>query len=292
MRYLLVVSLVWSFSFGLVKVNLGNLDPSFAAFIRLLLALPVFLPFLRWGALSSSLRWRLVLVGAVQYGVMYALLFQAFGHLNAYQVALFTIFTPIYVSLIHDLQERRFRPLTLALAAVAVIGAGVIRYRGIEPRGILTGFVIMQGSNLCFAWGQLEYRRLRNQFSDLGNHQVYALLFIGASSATGLLAVATGGITDFAVVTAAQWGALAYLGVLASGLGFFWWNQGATLTAAATLAVFNNLKVPLAVAVSVLVFGESVGSVTEWIRLLVGGGLMLGAVVAAERFAREPKMAP
>jgi len=76
-----------------------------------------------------------------------------------------------------------------------------------------------------------------------------------------------------------QAGTLLYLGVLASGLCFFWWNKGAVLTNAGTLAVFNNLKIPLAVAVSLLVFGES----TDLPRLILGGGLMIFAIWISRR---------
>ncbi|MDX9865812.1 MAG: hypothetical protein RBT34_13495, partial [Anaerolineaceae bacterium] len=46
MIYLLVVSLVWAFSFGLIKGNLVGLDAVFVAGMRLLISLLVFLPML------------------------------------------------------------------------------------------------------------------------------------------------------------------------------------------------------------------------------------------------------
>jgi drug/metabolite transporter (DMT)-like permease len=53
-------------------------------------------------------------------------------------------------------------------------------------------------------------------------------------------------------------------------VGFFLWNVGATRVEAGTLAVFNNVKVPLAVLVSLLLFREH----ADWLRLVVGGGVM------------------
>ena len=44
--------------------------------------------------------------------------------------------------------------------------------------------------------------------------------------------------------------------MLASGVGFFLWNVGATRVRSGTLAVMNNAKVPLAVVVSLAFFGE------------------------------------
>ena len=47
MRYLVIVSLIWAFSFGLIKTYLVGLDPFVVSGIRIGIALLVFLPFLR-----------------------------------------------------------------------------------------------------------------------------------------------------------------------------------------------------------------------------------------------------
>ena len=79
------------------------------------------------------------------------------------------------------------------------------------------------------------------------------------------------------------------LWIVASGLGFFLWNYGATLTTAGNLAVMNNLKIPLAVAVSLLFF-EDVSS-SQLLRLILGGGIIVGAVYLNEVFsARERRV--
>lgn len=78
--------------------------------------------------------------------------------------------------------------------------------------------------------------------------------------------------------TGHQWLIIAYLGAIPSGLGFFLWNVGATRVNAGVLAAFNNAKVPLGIATSLLVFGET----AEIGRLLIGGGVMaLGVWVAS-----------
>ena len=69
------------------------------------------------------------------------------------------------------------------------------------------------------------------------------------------------------------------LGVAASGLGFFLWNRGATRVSAGTLAAMNNVKIPLAVACSLVVFGEQ----ADLPRLFLGGGLMASAVWLAQK---------
>lgn len=279
MPYLILVSLIWAFSFGFIKKNLAGLDPAFVAWARMVIALPLFLPFLRVKRLSPALKGRLILIGAVQFGLMYITYLQAFRWLDAYQVALFTIFTPLYVTLINDIHSRRLRPFYLGAAVLAVLGAAVIRYRGISPAGILNGFLFMQLSNICFAYGQIEYKRLRPRFAGSGDHQVYGLLYLGAVIVTTLAVTLSGGWGSFASLNTGQIGVLLYLGVLASGLCFFWWNKGAVLTNSGTLAVFNNMKIPLAVFVSLVVFGEK----TDLPRLILGGAIMAAAVWLSER---------
>jgi drug/metabolite transporter (DMT)-like permease len=71
--------------------------------------------------------------------------------------------------------------------------------------------------------------------------------------------------------------ALIYSGLVASGLAFFLWNRGAARAAPSTLAVLNNLKAPLAIAVSLLVFGEQADIPRLTLALLILG---LGAATS------------
>lgn len=292
MGYLFAVSLLWAFSFGLIDEvvgagALGGLDPHAVGFARMALALPLFLPLLRLRACGLRLGLAFAGIGAVQYGFMYTAYNLAFAHLSAYQVALFTIFTPLYVALFDDLLARRFRPLVLLLALVAVAGAAVLRYDGLSLEGLLRGFVLVQVSNACFAFGQVAYRHLRRRHGHLRDAGVYALLYGGALAVTAFFTTLSGGWTSLAGVTWTQAGVLVYLGVLASGLCFFWWNKGAVRVGSGTLAAFNNAKIPLAVLVSLLFFGER----ADLLRLCIGGALMVLAIFLAERWRRRADLA-
>jgi len=273
MWYLLITSLIWAFSFGLIKGGLTDLPPSAIAFIRLAVALAVFAPFLRLRSLRGSDAARLLVTGAVQYGLMYVAYIHAFAYLKAYEVALFTVLTPIYVTIIHDLFERKINPAAWIAVALAVAGGVLIEYRQLSSPELWHGFLLMQGANLCFAFGQIFYRRtiarLPEAHTDL---QVFGLLYLGAALTAAL--AATGTPWGSLLITSKQALILLYLGAIASGLGFFLWNIGARRVAPGTLAVFNNLKIPLGILVSVLFFGET----ADWPRLLSGGALMAAAL--------------
>lgn len=280
MGHLLVVSLVWAFSFGLIKGNLQGLDPSFVAFVRMALSLLFFAPFLRLRGIDRRLGLHLLTLGGVQYGLMYVLYIEAFQYLSAHQVALFTVFTPLFVVMLDDAAERRFRLGFAVAALLAVAGAAVIGASSVNPWSVWKGFLLMQGSNLCFALGQVWYRRL-----DRGSgaaHATFALAYLGAVLVTGASTLLNLASLPTTLSFTQTW-TLAYLGIVASGICFFLWNLGATRTNAAVLAVFNNVKVPLAVLVSLVVFRES----TDLFRLGVGGGLMAAALWLGHRIGQD-----
>jgi len=276
MAYLLVVSLLWAFSFGLIKGNLSGLDSSFVALVRMGLSLLFFVPFFRPAGLDRRRVLSLLGIGAVQYGLMYVLYIAAYRHLAAHQVALFTVLTPLFVVAFDDVAERRFRPVFGLAALLSVAGAGVMVATAVEPSSVGIGFLLVQGSNLCFAFGQIAYRRL--DWDDAPHRSAFALLYLGATAVTAVATVLTPSSIPSVITVTHVW-TLAYLGIVSSGVGFFLWNVGATKTNAATLAVFNNAKIPLAVAVSLLVFGES----ASWLRLGISAGLMGAGWWVAQR---------
>jgi carboxylate/amino acid/amine transporter len=279
---LFIVSLVWAFSFGLIKNTLAGVDASFIAAARLWIALAVFLPFLRLRGVNRPLVLHLGLAGVFQFGLMYLAYNYAFHYLEAYEVALFTIFTPIYVTLIHDAFERRLNRLHLATAALAVIGTAVVKGGSLQQSGVLTGFLLVQVSNLCFAFGQVYYVRIMEGSPQVNNRQVFALLYLGGALVASLAAAA---YTPWAELTLStrQAGTLLYLGAVASGLCFFLWNIGARQVDAGTLAIFNDLKIPLAITVSLVFFGEQ----TSLPNLLLGGTIIMAALWLNESGVRR-----
>ena len=76
---------------------------------------------------------------------MYCFYYQSFLYLSVPEVLLFTIFTPIYVTLIYDLLHRQFSAWYLLTAAIAVLGAAVIKFEGINENFVI-GFFIVQWS--------------------------------------------------------------------------------------------------------------------------------------------------
>jgi drug/metabolite transporter (DMT)-like permease len=284
MIYLLLASLLWAFSFGLIGRYLRGVDPCAVACIRLAISFFLFAPFLRIRAIRLRLALKLMLLGGIQYGVMYIAYIHAYRYLEGHQVALFTIFTPLFVTLIHDQMRRKFHGEFLLAALLAVAGTAFLVWGHKDIRGTLTGVALVQLANLCFAYGQVGYKLLREResellddgFTILSDARVFGFMYLGALCVT---ATVSGVMTDWSqvVLTRTQLYVLLYLGALPSGLAFFLWNLGARRVNIGTLAVFNNVKVPLAVLVSLIVFREQ----AEGVRLLIGGDAIVGGVIFA-----------
>lgn len=279
MALLILTSLVWAFSYGLIKGQLSGLDSTAVAVMRLLCAGIVFLPFLRIKLIPKRNAWRLVFIGAVQFGIMYVLYLRAYAYLQAFEVVLFTIFTPVYIALLDAALEKRWEWRHVLAATLSLIGAGIILWKDAPSSDIAIGFILMQFSNLCFAAGQLSWRRERLKIPKVRDSQVFGLLYAGAVAAALVASLFS---TDWLNLrlTLNQIGVILYLGVIASGLGFFWWNLGATRVNAGTLAVMNNAKIPVGIVVSLLFFNES----ADGPRLLTSGLIMLIAVGLAENW--------
>lgn len=280
MPYLILVSLIWAFSPGLIKGRLTGLDPTAVGVIRLALALVVFLPFFRPRGLPRAALFRLALIGAVQFGLMYLMYLRAFAYLPAYAIGLFTITTPLYLVLLDALVARDGRPRHAVAALLAIAGAGVmVAKSGDLGSTWLRGCLLVQLSNLCFAAGQLAWRRERARIpATTSDAALFALPYIGAFLLTALVSTVT---TDWTALrlTASHLVTLLYLGAIASGLAFFLWNLGATRVGTGTLAVLNNLKVPLTVACALLFFDER----ADLPRLILSFALLALALWFAER---------
>ncbi|MFO2464751.1 carboxylate/amino acid/amine transporter [Pseudomonas sp. 15FMM2] len=284
MGYLLVVTLIQAFSFSLIGEYLaGHVDSYFAVLVRVLLAGLVFIPLTRWRSVEPAFMRGMLLIGALQFGVTYVCLYLSFRVLTVPEVLLFTILTPLHVTLIEDALNRRFNPWALVAALVAVAGAAVIRLDQVNP-DFFMGFLLLQLANFTYAAGQVLYRRLVARHpSDLPHYRRFGYFYLGALAVV-LPAFLVFGKADFLPEAPLQWGVLVFLGLVSTALGLYWWNKGACLVSGGTLAVMNNLHVPVGLLLNLLIWNqhEPLG------RLFLGGAVIVAAVWISRLGARSP----
>ncbi|TBW51897.1 DMT family transporter [Marinobacter halodurans] len=282
MALLVFVTVLWAFSFSLIGEFLaGHVDSDFAVMSRVVLAGLAFLPLTRWRGVRWELKTGVTVVGALQFGITYLCLYRSFAYLSVPEVLLFTIFTPLYVTLIDDALNRRFSPMALVAAAIATLGAGIIRYDGLSE-DFLTGFLLLQVANATFAAGQVGYKHLIQRFpTEIPLYRFFGYFYAGAL-VFALPSFLIFGNPDKLPHTALQWGILTWLGLAASGIGLFLWNRGACLVDAGTLAIMNNALVPAGLLVNLLIWNRD----ADLGRLLAGGAVMALSLWVNARFSR------
>jgi drug/metabolite transporter (DMT)-like permease len=275
MIYLIIVSVIWALSFSLIKGNLTSIDPFFVSFIRLFISFLIFLPFLRFKNIDKKLLPHLLIIGIIQYGLMYIAYIYAYQYLKAYEIIILTIFTPIFIVITFDIWGKKFKSSNWIKALLAIIGSGIILYSENTEIGFWKGILLIQVSNILFAIGQVYYKKLVVKNSFIEQRDNYAVIFLGGTFITGIFTFSATNFIELEV-SINQWLSLLYLGGIATGLGFFLWNVGVTKVNDGSLAVMNNLKIPLGVIFAVLILNESfnliqlsVGSIFILIALFV-----------------------
>jgi hypothetical protein len=223
----------------------------------------------------------------VQFGLMYVLYLRAFALLQAYEVALFTIFTPVYIALLDAAVEHRWQPgicrgrprARRRRHPALALHPQLRRRRRLHPRAVLQPLLRRRPAGL-----QAPARPAGRHQADA---EIFALPYAGALVATaGRLALHDRLDRLPAHAPAGRRHRLPRRRRLRPR--FFWWNLGATRVNTGTLAVFNNAKIPLGVAVSLLFFGET----ANLPRLLLSAALMLAAIAVAENWFRKSTPIP
>ncbi|NQY89736.1 MAG: EamA family transporter [Colwellia sp.] len=273
MSYLISVTLLWAFSFSLIGVYLaGQVDAWFSVLMRIGLAMLLFLPFLRLNEISWQSAVKLMAIGAIQLGLMYVFYYQSFLYLSVPEVLLFTVMTPIYITLLNDAFERKFHLNFMLTALLATSGAIAIRFNTVDADFII-GLVLVQAANLCFATGQVCYKRLmaaQQLQQSINQKAIFAWFFIGAFGVAAICYLIFGDANKLPT-TELQWGILVYLGIIASGVGYFAWNKGATLVNVGALAIMNNLLIPAGIIVNLVIWNRD----ADIARLVFGGSLIV-----------------
>ncbi|EKT53082.1 carboxylate/amino acid/amine transporter [Providencia sneebia] len=285
MWLLVVTTLLWAASFSLIGEYLaGQVDSWLSVLIRVSLAALVFLPFLRWRGFSAKVIALYMLVGACQLGIMYLFVFQAYQYLTVAEFLLFTVLTPLYVTLVYDLLERqRLRMGYLFSSLLAVIGAAIIRYDHLSE-SFWIGLMYVQLANIFFAIGQVGYKRLMEVYP-IPQHQAFSWFYIGATL-IALVGWLLFGNKAMVPTTSVQWGVLLWLGVVASGIGYFMWNYGATKVDAGTLAIMNNMMVPAGLLVNFAIWQQH----PDWGRFTIGSCLIVASLWVHRRWILSPAL--
>lgn len=257
MIYLILVSILWSFSFGIIKYGLPGIDSTLISLMRNLIALLFFASLTLYNFKKFSFDIRLVLIGAIQFGLMYILYIQSYQYLPAYLIATFTITTPIFIGIFSQLlDEKSFSLNGIFSIILVVIGSLMMRFNIVNPIDYWLGFFLIQCANVCFAIGQIMFKRWHSKNTSVDIIYNFSQMFFGAVLITSIFSIINS--TNLAMLNASNLYALLFLGLFSTGFGFLAWNLGAIQVSNERLAVMNNAVIPIAIFNSYLIFGEAI----------------------------------
>ncbi|MCH1546502.1 MAG: DMT family transporter [Candidatus Marinimicrobia bacterium] len=257
MAYLIAISILWSFSFGIIKYGLAGIDSSFISFARNVIALTFFSSVTIYNIKKFSFDLKLVGIGALQFGLMYIFYIESYQYLPAYLIATFTITTPIYVALASKyLNGNSLNRNGIYAILLVIIGSYLMRFNSLNLKDYMLGFVLIQCANIFFATGQILFKKWNDKNKDKDIVHNFSQLFFGATLITSIFYFL--GSSESAILTQSNLFSLLFLGIISSGIGFLMWNIGATKVSAEKLAIMNNAVIPVAIFNSYLIFGEEI----------------------------------
>ena len=257
MLYLTIVSILWSFSFGIIKFGLTGVDSIFISFFRSLIAFIFFSSLTLYNIKKFSFDTKLIIIGAIQFGLMYVFYIQSYQYLPAYLIATFTITTPIFVVLFSQaLMKESFSKNGILSVILVLIGSLMMRFNLANPLDYWFGFTLIQCANMFFASGQIMFKKWHTENSDKDIVHNFSQMFFGATIVTSLFYFQTLDVQN--ILSTTNLLSLIFLGICSTGIGFLFWNIGATKVSNTRLAIMNNVVIPLAVLNSFFIFGEDI----------------------------------
>jgi drug/metabolite transporter (DMT)-like permease len=255
--YLILVSILWSFSFGIIKYGLSGIDSSFISLMRNLIAFLFFASLTLYNFKKFIFDIKLILIGAIQFGLMYVLYIQSYQYLPAYLIVTFTITTPIFIGIFSQLlQNKSFSLSGIFSILLVILGSLMMRFNIVNPLDYWLGFFLIQCANICFAIGQIMFKKWYSKNTSVDIIYNFSQMFFGAVLITSMFSIINS--TNIGMLNTYNLFALLFLGLFSTGFGFLAWNLGSIQVSNERLAVMNNVVIPIGIFNSFLIFGEAI----------------------------------
>lgn len=97
MRYLVIITLIWAFSFSFIgEILAGRIDSYFAVLIRVILASLIFLPLTKFKGIDTKLKLKLMFIGSIQIGIMYIFFYKSFIFKCSRGITFYNFYSHLY----------------------------------------------------------------------------------------------------------------------------------------------------------------------------------------------------
>jgi probable blue pigment (indigoidine) exporter len=226
--------------------------------------------------------WKAVVLGALNIGVFFALLFFAAYRLPGGVAATLGAVQPLVVAgLSVGLLGERLRARTVVVGLVAVLGVALLVLRAparLDPAGVAAGLVataaMALGVVLTKRWGRpVPLMAFTGWQLTVGGLMLAPLTLVVEGLPDGLSPINVGGF--------------AYLALVNTAIGYALWFRGLERLSAARVSFLGLLSPVVAAAAGWLVLAQSL---TPW--QLLGIALALGSLVAAQRTSSHRASTP
>lgn len=257
--------LLWGGSNIVGKFVGRDLPPFTIAGIRIVLASAVLFYFLvrQEGFLLPQRRdWPMVFsLGLLGIFGANTLFHQAIQHTSPTNAALIASGSPIVITLLSTFMLRERISLRQVTGIIlSFIGVVVVIIKGswsvLVSLSLNVGDIIMLGNPICFALYTVLTKRLVDRYSPLflGAYANLVAVMLFVPFVIYELTTLQSGIN----ISAADVGAFAYLGLLASSIGILWWNKGIERVGASRAGIFMNGIPITAMLLSAVLLGEKI----------------------------------
>jgi drug/metabolite transporter (DMT)-like permease len=258
---LLLMTLIWSVNFSVVKYGVQLVDPLAYNGVRVALAaatlvLIVVLTRAEWPPLRTSLV--LLGLGALGNGIYQLFFVEGIARTRAGDAALLTAASPGLIALIGRIHgSERIRARAVAGIALSMLGIGLVVFgtaRGSAQHATLLGdFLILCGS-LCWA---IYTVLLKPHTHDIGGVQLSALTMVGGTVPLLLVAAPAIARANWRAVPLSGWAAVAYSGLGALVVAYLFWYRGVRVLGPTRTAMYSNLQPALGVVLAWAMLNEA-----------------------------------
>jgi len=259
---LVLLTLIWGSSFAVIRGAVADFPPSLLVFLRFLVAAVFFLAFLArsggfWLAGLELGLWLVLGYGTQAVGLVYTT-----AGRSAFITALSVVLVPVFAGLLGRRVPRRVWVGSL----LAFLGVGLLTFEGGPPN---VGDLWTLGTAVSYAVFILRLEDYARRFGvmRLSAAQVFGVLLWSGLWA-GLERPEVGGV---------PWGAVLYLGVVATALATWLISVGQKRVTAAEAAVIYALEPVWAALFAYLLLGEALG-----LQGALGALLVLFAIVYSQ----------
>ncbi len=266
----LLVTMLWSFSWILIKLTITDIPPLTFAGLRYVFASLFLLPGLfRNKVYISKLKKKdwflLVLLGIVFYFFTQGGQFITLQYLETTTFSMLLNFSAIFIAFlgIIFLKEK----LTLIQwVGIIVFILGVLLYFSPSPigGGAWIGYVFAGFTVLANAVASLLGRRVNR------NADIPVAITTGISMSIGAILLLAAGllIEDFPTLTVSNWIVILWLASINTAFAFTLWNKSLQVLSAVESGIINNSMLVQIALLSIIFLGDTL-SIRGWISLLI-----------------------